>query len=130
MSEHLAFLYSLFFFLISWIVSLDNQWTLLYSLHLVYLNQISITFQDGWNNHASTTEHSMTPLQLFTSGILLNEHGSVPVTVRRSNSTQHKSGETDIPDSTSVPSITQPILTRWYKAFYKYLLNQLIRKNS
>ena len=59
----------------------------LYSLHLVY-NQISIKFQDWWNSPASTTYHSMTPLQLFTSGIL------------------------NIPDS-----ITQPILTRWCKAF-------------
>ena len=54
------------------------------SLHLVYLNRINIAlkaFQDGWNNHAITTEHSMTPLQLFTSGILLNEHESVSITV-------------------------------------------------
>ena len=56
----------------------------LYSLHLVYLNRINIAlkaFQDGWNNHAITTEDSMTPLQLFTSGILLNEHESVIVSL-------------------------------------------------
>jgi len=33
----------------------------LYCLHLVYLNKINTAlkaFQDGWNNHAITTEHS------------------------------------------------------------------------
>ena len=51
----------------------------LYCLHLVvYLNKINTAlkaFQDGWNNHVITTEHSMTPVQLFTSGVLLSEHG-------------------------------------------------------
>jgi len=70
----------------------------------------------------------MTPLQLFTSGILLNEHESVPVTVDPTQlitSQEKLSFQNDI---TSVPSITQPILTRWCKAFYKHLLNQLIRR--
>ena len=83
----------------------------LYSLHLVYLNRINITlkaFQDGWNNHAITTEHSMTPLQLFTSGILLNEQESVRVTVdpAQLNTSQE---ELEIPDGISVPSIPRPI---------------------
>ena len=83
----------------------------LYSLHLVYLNRINITlkaFQDGWNNHAITTEHSMTPLQLFTSGILLNEQESVCVTVdpAQLNTSQE---ELEIPDGISVPSIPRPI---------------------
>ena len=83
----------------------------LYSLHLVYLNRINITlkaFQDGWNNHAITTEHSMTPLQLFTSGILLNEQESVRVTAdpAQLNTSQE---ELEIPDGISVPSIPRPI---------------------
>ena len=54
-----------------------SEWDL-YCLHLVYLNKINTAlkaFQEGWNNHAITTEHSMTPVQLFTSGVLLSEHG-------------------------------------------------------
>ena len=83
----------------------------LYSLHLVYLNRINIAlkaFQDGWNNHAITTEHSMTPLQLFTSGILLNEHESVRVTVDPAQLNTSEE-ELDIPDGISVPSIPRPI---------------------
>ena len=99
----------------------------LYSLHLVYLNRINIAlkaFQDGWNNHAITTEHSMTPLQLFTSGILLNEQESVRVTVdpAQLNTSQE---ELEIPDGISVPSIPRPI-HKMMQGNYKHLSNQLI----
>ena len=50
----------------------------------------------------------MTPLQLFTSGILLNEQESVRVTVdpAQLNTSQE---ELEIPDGISVPSIPRPI---------------------
>ena len=46
----------------------------LYCLHFVYIPRITRAldaFKHGWNNHAITTEHCMTPLQMFTSGSLL-----------------------------------------------------------
>ena len=30
------------------------------------------SFMDGWNNHALTTEHNMTPVQLFARGVLVH----------------------------------------------------------
>lgn len=45
----------------------------LFSLHYVYLPRISNAldmFRCGWNNHAVTTEHCKTPLQLFTMGTI------------------------------------------------------------
>ena len=48
----------------------------IYCLHFVYIPRIIKAldaFRLGWNNHAITTEHCMTPLQLFTSGTL--SHG-------------------------------------------------------
>ena len=47
----------------------------LYCLHLVYtprINEALTAFVNGWNHHAITTEHSMTPMQLFTAGLLVN----------------------------------------------------------
>ena len=43
----------------------------LFCLHLVYHQKINFTLMDGWNNHAITTEHNMTPMQLFTCGVLM-----------------------------------------------------------
>ena len=45
----------------------------LYCLHYVYIPRITRAlnaFHDGWNNHAITTEHCSTPLQMFTSGVI------------------------------------------------------------
>lgn len=47
----------------------------LYCLHVVYrrkINEALNAFRSGWNSHAITTEHSMTPEQLFTLGTLLD----------------------------------------------------------
>lgn len=46
----------------------------LFCLHLVYLQKINYAlkaFMDGWNSHAISTEHNITPTQLFTYGILV-----------------------------------------------------------
>ena len=46
-----------------------------YCLHFVYIpiiNQALQTFMDGWNGHAITTEHCMTPVQLFTAGAIMS----------------------------------------------------------
>lgn len=47
----------------------------LYCLHYVYnpkINSALTAFRSGWNNLAITTEHSMAPVQLFKSGLLLS----------------------------------------------------------
>ena len=46
----------------------------LYCLHRVYVSKINLAlcfFAEGWNSHAMTTEHSMTPAQMFTAGTLM-----------------------------------------------------------
>ena len=52
----------------------------LYCLHYVYVSRINAAlnmFMDGWNSHAVTTEHSMTPTHLFTAGTLISGRGLV-----------------------------------------------------
>ena len=63
----------------------------LYCLRLVYLNEINTAlkaFQDGWNNDVITTEHSMMPVQLFTSGVLLSEHWIATIDHSQRNSSE------------------------------------------
>ena len=46
----------------------------LYCLHLIYLPMINSAldaFHDGWNSHAITTEHSLTPLQIITTASMI-----------------------------------------------------------
>lgn len=53
----------------------------LYCLHLVYLQKINEAlkaFANGWNHHAVTTEHFMTPIQLLAVGTLLNGSAVTP----------------------------------------------------
>ena len=52
----------------------------LFCLHYVYVPKINNALQmftDGWNNHALTTEHSMTPSHMFTAGTLISGRGLV-----------------------------------------------------
>ncbi len=60
---------------------LDQKVTCLSCIMCIFLG---CTFRWGWNNHAVTTEHCKTPLQLFTTGALargqqssLNSQGSI-----------------------------------------------------
>ena len=43
-------------------------------LHLVYLERLNTTFADGWNSHAITTENNLSPVQLFTCGVLFRNN--------------------------------------------------------
>ena len=84
----------------------------LYCLHYVYIPRIGRAldrFQNGWNNHAITTEHCSTPIQLFASGVLENHS---------LDTTSHNFGDdSDISsvDGTSnlieVPNTTTPLTT-------------------
>ncbi len=52
----------------------------LYCLQYVYVAKINSAltmFSDGWNCHALTTEHSMTPCHMFTAGTLMSGRGLV-----------------------------------------------------
>ena len=47
----------------------------LFCLHSVYKDKINDalkSFVDGWNSHGITTEHNMTPTQLFARGVLMH----------------------------------------------------------
>lgn len=76
-------------------------------LHMVYkpkINKALGAFVSGWNNHALTTEHFMTPIQLLAVGSLLN------TTVIRT--AERISGEQDIvvPGTVEVPPTHTPLL--------------------
>ena len=76
----------------------------LYCLHYIYLPRINVapnSFTKGWNNHALTTERCMTPIQLFTRGILsIGRQPSLPSDT--TESTLHDSG-------IDVPAILSPL---------------------
>ena len=45
----------------------------LFCVHIVYedrINQSLKSFVDGWNNHGLSSEHNMTPIQLFVSSVV------------------------------------------------------------
>ncbi len=47
----------------------------LYCLHLVYqpkINETLATFMEGWNCHSLSTEHNLTPVQVFSAGSILS----------------------------------------------------------
>jgi len=62
---------------------------------------------NGIYNHAITTEHSMTPVQLFTSGVLLSEHGIATIDHSQRISSEFEQ-ELEIP-GVSIPRIPPPI---------------------
>ena len=54
----------------------------LFCLHFVYMQKINDAlriFMSGWNNHALTTEHNKTPIQLYTCGILFGNTDSFSI---------------------------------------------------
>lgn len=69
----LSLYYQLFYYLEDSCKLDPNSEIDLYCLHAVYVKKINDSlrsFQEGWNNHAITTERCMTPVQLFTYGTL------------------------------------------------------------
>lgn len=47
----------------------------IFCLHHVYVKKINdslCSFVNGWNSHAMTMEHGMTPAQMFTAGTLVS----------------------------------------------------------
>lgn len=53
-----------------------HMWALQY-VFMSRINKALTEFISTWNNHSLRTEHSHTPLQLFTSGILLLRHSGL-----------------------------------------------------
>ena len=53
----------------------------LFSLHYIYvpvINNAIHLFTESWNSHSLSSCNSKTPLQLYTDGMLRNQHGGVP----------------------------------------------------
>lgn len=84
----------------------------LYCLHYVYVPKINSAlkmFADGWNSHALTTEHSMTPSHMFTAGTLMAGRGLVlPCDLTESSSQEITGLDTG---SVNVPSTNCPLST-------------------
>ena len=75
----------------------------LYCLHLVYLpkiNEALATFVDGWNRHSLSSEHNLTPLQLFETGLIMNGNPNNSVLV---DSDTQQDESTHDPPSVEVP---------------------------
>ena len=56
-------------------LNIENEYHL-YCLHYVYLDRINSSlkkFVDAWNNHPLSSEGNLTPLQLWTAGLIRNE---------------------------------------------------------
>lgn len=80
----------------------------LFCLHFVFIPRINNAlslFQTGWNNHAITTEHCKTPLQLFTSGTLARGPSQELTSVDHSNYQQ----EVDVSSGVVVPEVNSPL---------------------
>ena len=64
--------YNLFYFMENNnILNLDNELHI-FCLHFIYLKRINHAlhmFTDAWNNHPLSTEHNLTPIQLWISGL-------------------------------------------------------------
>lgn len=60
-------------------------------------------FADGWNGHALTTEHSMTPFHMFTTGTLVSGRGlTTPSDMTDSSEDIHLEPRVSVP-STNCP---------------------------
>ena len=96
----------------------------LYCLHYVYVKKINYAltlFADGWNSHAMTTEHGMTPAQMFTAGTLIPGHNlahNVDSTISTSGNTSHLG-----PPSVSVPPTHSPLTMQQQDELHRLVLN-------
>ena len=102
----LSVFYQLFYYLEERYVLDPLSDTDLYCLHLVYkpkINEALRAFVSGWNHHALTTEHFMTPIQLVAVGSLLNSSGI--------SAAERLSSEEDIvvPGTVEVPPTPAPL---------------------
>lgn len=80
----------------------------LFCLQYVYIPRINSAlemFQVGWNNHAITTEHCQTPMQLFVSGNLTTGRPLLEST----NSSTNKQLPVDVCSGVVVPVINCPL---------------------
>ena len=78
----------------------------LYCLHLVYkpkINEALRAFVSGWNHHALTTEHYMTPIQLLAVG------SSLTTTVFRAAERLSREHDIIVPGTVEVPSTPTPL---------------------
>ena len=83
----------------------------LFCLHYVYIpriNQALDSFRNGWNNHAVRTEHSLTPAQMMSSGMFLQNSELEEFSDGDSNSAHSNTSNVEIP-SVTVPDIVLPL---------------------
>ena len=62
------------------ILDINNEQHL-FALHYIYIPRITQAlepFMSGWNHHALSTCHHKTPFQVYTEGMILLDHDSIP----------------------------------------------------
>ena len=83
----------------------------LFCLHFVYeekINKSLKSFVDGWNNHALSTEHNMTPVQLFVSNLV--QRTTAGQINAPSDHRMASSVDESLSESVEVPQTTCPLL--------------------
>ena len=100
--------YSLFYILEdNGVLDVNNE-IHLHTLHYIYVPRINrslSSFREAWNNHGLSSERHLTPLQMWSGGMLLNQQYTAVqevFTTPDSNSTASSSSDTEL-DSTNTP---------------------------
>lgn len=99
--------YSLFYMLEDGGVLDADSDIYLEALHYIYVPRINrslSSFQEAWNHHSLSTEGNLTPLQLWSAGMLLNpQYGAVQEVFETplSSSTDSSSSDTEPPSPTA-----------------------------
>lgn len=86
----------------------------LYCLHMVYvpkINESLAMFTDGWNSHALSSEHNLSPMQLFTTGALFSSQvrQTLVFSDLQSSDNSQVSSSTTSPCSVEVPRTILPL---------------------
>lgn len=87
-----------------------------YCLHLVYLpriNEALLSFADGWNSHAMSSERCLTPLQLFSAGSILGGLRSQIQVDGSDDVDRLLTSDIDIPSSVEVPPTEFSLSSEW-----------------
>ena len=99
----------------------------LFCLHLVYKEKINYTlksFVEGWNNHGITTENNLSPVQLFTCGVLFSDQAH-----SHSHFTMNSFGHLDV-NQVTIPSTFNPLSAAQLSELQSVLRGQQVVDSS
>ena len=104
----------------------------LFCLHYVYVHRINTSLQlfaNGWNNHAMTSEHGMTPAKMFTAGTILSGRAHTMAAPTLSCDSDMPSDTPSAP-SIEVPSTDCPLTEEQYEELNSVVDDQALTSND